>query len=205
MLKLLASAVVGFVVLAVMLLVSFATMAAAEVEGDSVVTACVAVSFAVAAYAAYRVATFMERRLGGSPEAVVAPRVSGRADRIRDPYAEPEPDSEPEPEPEPDSDPEPDSEPDSDPDSDPDSGPEPPSPVTPTVIDELARLDGPQGSMGHTIAILAGSLLLFVAAQTTLSGTLEMVGYLVIVIILHEAGHWMAMKAFGYRDLKVFF
>ncbi|MEZ4445249.1 MAG: hypothetical protein R3B72_39620 [Polyangiaceae bacterium] len=79
-----------------------------------------------------------------------------------------------------------------------------PSPVTPTVIDELERLDGPQGSLRHTLAILAVSLVLFIAFESQMGGA-RFLGYLVLTLVIHEAGHWLAMRAFGYRDLKVFF
>jgi len=50
---------------------------------------------------------------------------------------------------------------------------------------------------------LIASLALFVLAQTS-SGVVGVV-ILVAVLMVHEGGHYLAMRAFGYRDLKVFF
>src|SRR6202007_1919557 len=53
--------------------------------------------------------------------------------------------------------------------------------------------------------ILVGSLALFLLVEFSSSGTLLNVGFLVAVLFLHESGHWLGMRLFGWRDLKVFF
>ena len=79
-----------------------------------------------------------------------------------------------------------------------------PSPVTATVIDELQRLDGPQGSFRQAAIVLALSFVFFMGAET-LSASLQFIVHLIVVLAFHEAGHFVAMKLFGYRDMKVFF
>jgi len=79
------------------------------------------------------------------------------------------------------------------------------SPLTPTALDELERLEHPRGDVRQGLWVLAASLFLFVGAELTFEGSVAFVGYLIVVLAFHEAGHWVAMKAFGYRDLKVFF
>jgi Zn-dependent protease len=73
--------------------------------------------------------------------------------------------------------------------------PEPPESAA--VRQELVRVSGGSGLW------LIASLVLFVVAQT--STTLTDVLVIVAVLTLHEGGHYLAMRAFGYRDLKVFF
>ena len=35
--------------------------------------------------------------------------------------------------------------------------------------------------------------------------SVEMLAILVGVLFVHELGHWVAMRVFGYRNLKMFF
>lgn len=59
---------------------------------------------------------------------------------------------------------------------------------------------------GHAVALLVVSLLLFWTQQQSIAGqTGSWIAALVIVLVVHEGGHWLAMRAFGYTDLKVFF
>lgn len=51
----------------------------------------------------------------------------------------------------------------------------------------------------------AGSLLIYILVYYALFRDLRSILFLVIVIIIHESGHFLAMKKFGYRDLKIFF
>lgn len=60
--------------------------------------------------------------------------------------------------------------------------------------------------LGHALALLAISVALFVVMQQSIAGQTGLwLAALVIVLAVHEGGHWLAMRAFGYRDLKVFF
>ncbi len=58
-------------------------------------------------------------------------------------------------------------------------------------------------SAGGSGMWLIASLVLFVLAQTGTSVTDIVV--ITAVLAFHEGGHYLAMRAFGYRDLKVFF
>ncbi len=51
----------------------------------------------------------------------------------------------------------------------------------------------------------AASLLLYVLVYYALFRDVKSILMLVIVIIIHEGGHFLAMKKFGYRDMKMFF
>ncbi|TWU01982.1 site-2 protease family protein [Neorhodopirellula pilleata] len=54
------------------------------------------------------------------------------------------------------------------------------------------------------LLVLFVSLGLFVAAGIAW-WTPQMIAILVAVLLFHEAGHYLAMKAFGYRNVKMFF
>ncbi|PRQ06658.1 hypothetical protein ENSA7_35340 [Enhygromyxa salina] len=57
----------------------------------------------------------------------------------------------------------------------------------------------PKRGTGHAVALLAVSLLLFWAQQQSIAGqTGTWIAALVIVLAVHEGGHWLAMRAFGY-------
>ena len=56
----------------------------------------------------------------------------------------------------------------------------------------------------QNILLLALSLVAFYAAGL-ISATWISVTVLVAVLLIHEAGHWVGMKYFGYSDLRVFF
>lgn len=51
----------------------------------------------------------------------------------------------------------------------------------------------------------AASLILYILVYYALFRDLRSILLLVIVIIIHEGGHFLAMKMFGYRDMKIFF
>ena len=49
------------------------------------------------------------------------------------------------------------------------------------------------------------SLALYVSVYYLLFRDLRSIGLLVLVIVLHELGHYVAMRAFGYRNLEMMF
>lgn len=60
--------------------------------------------------------------------------------------------------------------------------------------------------LGHTMALLAISVFLFWTLQSASTGqTAGWIAALVLVLAVHEGGHFLAMRAFGFTDLKVFF
>jgi Zn-dependent protease len=77
----------------------------------------------------------------------------------------------------------------------------------PRVIAEMERLASePQGGK-HALLLLIVSAALFVGAFASGSApfSASYLAILVPVLLFHEAGHWLAMRAFGYRNLKMFF
>lgn len=63
----------------------------------------------------------------------------------------------------------------------------------------------PQKYPGSSAWRTAASLLLYILVYYALFRDLRSILLLVIVIIIHEGGHFLAMKMFGYRDMKMFF
>ncbi|HXG12494.1 MAG TPA: hypothetical protein VNK04_22250 [Gemmataceae bacterium] len=72
------------------------------------------------------------------------------------------------------------------------------------VLAEIERLQSGRSSPWAALLILMVSLLLFVAAARV--GKLwDMLWVLIPVLAFHEAGHYLAMRYFGYRNLHMFF
>ncbi|HEU5070413.1 MAG TPA: site-2 protease family protein [Verrucomicrobiae bacterium] len=74
----------------------------------------------------------------------------------------------------------------------------------PEVLAELERLQANKASWGNAIWILLLSIVAFVAlgaARWNWKFTL----WLIPVLLFHEAGHWLAMRIFRYRNLRMFF
>ena len=72
------------------------------------------------------------------------------------------------------------------------------------VLLAMERLQNPKPSLNSALWILAGSLVAFVAIGGA-RWDWEFVLLLIPVLLVHEAGHWLAMKVFGYRNLRMFF
>src|SRR5439155_1010311 len=72
------------------------------------------------------------------------------------------------------------------------------------VLHELEELQNRRASTGSTLLMLVVSLLLFVAAFQGDQGW-DQVWVLVLVLTFHELGHYLAMRWFGYRNLRMFF
>lgn len=74
------------------------------------------------------------------------------------------------------------------------------APLAEQIREEL-RLDRP-APRPHPLWLLALSVLFAVTAGVdTVPETLVLVG----VVLFHELGHWFAMRAVGYRDVRIFF
>lgn len=69
---------------------------------------------------------------------------------------------------------------------------------------ELAALAAPNRGLAANIGTIAVTLALFVMLGAMQGGVQSMV-LLVVVIVIHELGHLVAMKTFGYRDVQMFF
>jgi Zn-dependent protease len=81
------------------------------------------------------------------------------------------------------------------------------SPQDAEVLAELARLQNQRPPWWRAFAILAISLVLFAGAaqpERTGRGWISVV-ILIAVLAFHELGHYIAMRCFGYRNLRMFF
>ena len=79
----------------------------------------------------------------------------------------------------------------------------------PTCTDEevlaaLEHLGQTRASPLRAVLVLAVSLLLFIILGL-FQNALQNILILVLVIFVHEMGHYLGMKGFGYRDVKMFF
>jgi stage IV sporulation protein FB len=68
-------------------------------------------------------------------------------------------------------------------------------------MEEESPQSYPLSAVWRTLA----SLLIYILVYYALFRDLRSILFLIIVIIIHESGHFLAMKKFGYRDLKIFF
>lgn len=83
-------------------------------------------------------------------------------------------------------------------------GPAPASQDLQLFYDTVQVLRGPQAAPGRGGLWLVLSLIAFVLAGRGQQAPLEL-AIVAGVIFFHELGHWLGMKIFGYRDLKIFF
>ncbi|MDX2169289.1 MAG: site-2 protease family protein [Deltaproteobacteria bacterium] len=72
------------------------------------------------------------------------------------------------------------------------------------VLAEIDRLEQPQHSWRKAALVLLVSAALFLAGGAW-QWSLEFTALLVPVLLFHELGHWVAMRAFRYRNLRMFF
>jgi len=84
------------------------------------------------------------------------------------------------------------------------AGPDPQESRYQAVREAIAAQQNPQRSWLKNVGILLVSLILFFQLGLLKWG-LNAVGAILLVIVVHEAGHWLAMKAFGYRNVQMFF
>ncbi len=73
-----------------------------------------------------------------------------------------------------------------------------------SVIEEIWLLQNKRGGWLGAIILLVVSMAVFVGAGAA-QWDWKFALMLVPVLLLHESGHWLAMKVFGYRNLKMFF
>ena len=72
------------------------------------------------------------------------------------------------------------------------------------VLEELEKIRNPRTNWVQTLVILAASLALFVLLgmrNSPLTFTAALVG----VLLFHELGHYVGMRIFGYRNVRMFF
>jgi Zn-dependent protease len=78
------------------------------------------------------------------------------------------------------------------------------APEDAAVLAELEQLQNQRPSWWGGLVLLAVSLFLYMGVSRA-EQTWEGVCYLVLVILFHELGHFVAMRIFGYRNLRMFF
>jgi Zn-dependent protease len=72
------------------------------------------------------------------------------------------------------------------------------------VLQELNKLQTKKAGWGNAVTLLIVSLALFVGAGAR-QWTWKYVLILVPVLLVHELGHYLAMRAFNYHNLRMFF
>ena len=72
------------------------------------------------------------------------------------------------------------------------------------VVAELDALQQNKPGWGNTLWILAISIIAFLALGAT-QWDWKFTLWLIPVLFFHEAGHWVAMRLFHYRNLRMFF
>jgi Zn-dependent protease len=80
----------------------------------------------------------------------------------------------------------------------------PVDPFEESVLAELEKIRNPKGNWIQALLILAVSLLLFVGLgmrNNAVAFTVMLVG----VLLFHEMGHYVGMRVFGYRNVRMFF
>ncbi len=77
-------------------------------------------------------------------------------------------------------------------------------PRTRAVLNEIRKQENRKLSVYAKLAIFIFTLYLFYRFNIISSNTGSLISVL-IVLFVHEMGHFLTMKYFGYRDLKIFF
>jgi Zn-dependent protease len=72
------------------------------------------------------------------------------------------------------------------------------------VMVELDKLQEQKPGWKSAIWVLLGSLVLFVAAGAA-QWNWKFTLWLIPTLFIHESGHWLAMRGFKYRNLRMFF
>ena len=72
------------------------------------------------------------------------------------------------------------------------------------IMEMIEKVENPRRSVGKNLLYLGLSLILFFLLGL-FENTVTDIIILVVVLLFHEAGHYVAMTAFGYRDVKMFF
>jgi len=69
---------------------------------------------------------------------------------------------------------------------------------------ELLKPDRGKRTSAQNLGLLVASVAVF-AATGLLRSSWTYLGILIVVLFIHELGHWLAMRYFGYRDIQMFF
>ena len=80
----------------------------------------------------------------------------------------------------------------------------PDDPFEESVLGELEKIRNPKGNWVPAVVILVVSLVLFVGLGMR-NNPIAFTAMLVGVLLFHELGHYMGMRMFGYRNVRMFF
>jgi len=73
-----------------------------------------------------------------------------------------------------------------------------------SVLGELEKIRNPKGNWVQALLILLVSLLLFVGLGMR-DNPIAFTAMLIGVLLVHELGHYVGMRIFGYRNVRMFF
>jgi len=79
------------------------------------------------------------------------------------------------------------------------------SPQDEAVLVEVQQLQDPKPSWSGAILVLVVSLVLYLAASRVRVASWQEIAIFVGTLAFHELGHYLAMRWFGYRNLRMFF
>lgn len=72
------------------------------------------------------------------------------------------------------------------------------------IVAELDKLQEQKPAWAPAIWVLVGSLVMFLLAGAA-NWDWKFTLWIIPVLLFHEAGHWVAMRLFNYRNLRLFF
>lgn len=84
----------------------------------------------------------------------------------------------------------------------------PMDPAEAAALSELAQLESKNSNPMAVVAMLVMTMVLFVMAQASDGQGLKNVSYLLMIVpilLIHELGHFVTMRIFGYKNIKMFF
>jgi len=77
-------------------------------------------------------------------------------------------------------------------------------PQVQTIYDQLKNSENKKDSPWGNISVLLITVLLFLGSGLINNPVMDII-IIIFVVLIHESGHLLAMKAYGYKDVKMFF
>ena len=74
-----------------------------------------------------------------------------------------------------------------------------------TVLATMDRIQNRRPGWTRAIILFVVSLMLFVGSAGAFIDSVRFLSVLVAILFVHELGHYLAMRWFGYRNLRMFF
>jgi len=76
--------------------------------------------------------------------------------------------------------------------------------VDPAIVEQLDRLQHPATSWSKSLGVLLISFAAFMSLGMLDAPARDLV-LIIVVLFVHEAGHYLGMRLFGYRNVRMFF